>query len=98
MAVTGRFRPKKMQYTDDVSVEDFAEAWMEMLGRPEFGRAVKQIAEEDSVSLDVMMCRVVAEEYHRRGFPLPPKLRDYIAEHPDMPDGIRKALLKPDLH
>jgi hypothetical protein len=92
MPTRGRRCPKKKR-RDDIPVEEFTEAWFEILSRPGVAKAVKALANEDGVSLDVMMCKTIANSYHQRGKPLPPKLREYITKHPDIPDAIRKNLL-----
>jgi hypothetical protein len=94
-----RRRRKKYKLTDDLPVEEMIEAMIEVLGeRPTVARTAKARADAEGLSLDAWLWKTVANGLHRDGVPLPPKLRKHIAEHPDMPDALRKKLLTRDFN
>lgn len=99
MRKSRRKRRKKYQLTDDLPVDEAIDAMMEIFGeRPAVAKAAKALADAEGVSLEVFYWRAVANHLHERGAPLPPKIRKHIAEHPDMPEALRKQLLTRDLN
>jgi hypothetical protein len=83
---------------DDLPVEELFEAMMEVFGeRAAEARLAKAYADADGISLEVFCLRAVANHLNERGVPLPPKLRKHIAEHPDIPEALRRRLLTRDL-
>ena len=87
-------RPKTYKRTDDLPVEGLTEAMIEVLGdRPAVARAAKALADAEGLSLDAWLWRAVANDLRDRGVPLPPKVRQHIAEHSDMPEPLRRHLL-----
>jgi hypothetical protein len=99
MRKPGRKRPNKYKIKDDIPVEEFIDAWFEILGRPGTASAVKVRADAEGISLDVAMCEIICRAHHRLARPLPQTFREYIAKHPGMSERRRKNLLKrDDLH
>lgn len=91
-------RRKRYKLTDDLPVGEVTEAIIEVLGdRPVVAKAAKALADAEHLSLDAWLWRAVANDLHDHGVPLPRKIRKYIAEHPDMPEALRKQLLTRDL-
>jgi CO dehydrogenase/acetyl-CoA synthase alpha subunit len=81
----------------DITMQEFAKEWFELLARPQVAKACKEIADEEGVSFEFLMCESLVDVYHKHGKPLPPDIRDYIMNHPDIPDAKRAGLLKADL-
>src|ERR1700744_6090144 len=94
-----RKRQKKHSpLTGDPPIEEFTEAWLETLARPGIAKDIKALADQEGISVDVLMCETISDGYHKRRKPLPPKLREYITKHPDMPEAKRRQLLTRDLN
>jgi hypothetical protein len=87
MPRAGPKRPKKYKLTDDIPIEEFVDAWFEILARPGVAKTVKALADANGISLDVMMCEAVADKYHEREKPLPPQLREIYSEASRHPGG-----------
>jgi hypothetical protein len=92
-------RLKKYKITDDLPVDEAINAMIDVLGeRPSLAKDAKARADAEGLSLDAWLWKAAANELHDRGVPLPPKFRKHIAEHPDMPDALRRQLLTRDLN
>jgi hypothetical protein len=92
-------RPKRYQLTDDIPADEITEAMMEVLGeQPVRAKALKAQADAQGLSLDAYLWKRMANGFHKDGVPLPPDVRKRIAEHPDMPEALRKKLLTRDLN
>jgi len=95
----GPKRRQKFNLTDDVPVEEFTKAWFEIFSeRPDLANGAKERADEEGISVEALMCKLVAEGYHAREMPLPPKLREFVEKQSDMPDSMRRQLLRQDLN
>ena len=93
-----RRKPKKYLLTDDLPVDEITEAMIEVLGaRPDWVRRAKELANAEGLSFDAGLWKAIADGLHDKGLPLPPQLRTHIAEHPDMPEALRRKLLTRDL-
>jgi hypothetical protein len=92
-------RPKRYEITDDLPPDELTDAMIEVLGeRPVIAANAKARAAAEGLSLDAWLWKTIANGLHKDGVPLSPKLRRHLAEHPDMPDALRKKLLTRDLN
>jgi hypothetical protein len=99
MQTPKRPRRKTYQKTDDFPIDELTEAMIEILGEePVKARAAKARADAEGLSLDAWWWKTVANGLYTDGVPLPPKIRKHIAEHPDMPEALRRKLLTRDLN
>lgn len=90
-------KPKRPRMTRDISIEEFGRAWFDLLGRPGIAAACWELAEEEGISLEVLMLQTLVAAYRQSKRPLPEAIRDHIATHPDIPDAKRRNLLENSL-
>jgi hypothetical protein len=80
---------------DNATLAEFADAWFEFCRRARArGVNIKEAAQTTDGSLEALMLCVIATAHQTRGMPLPPEIRKEIEQHPNIPDTIRKDLLK----
>jgi hypothetical protein len=73
--------------------------FMELDLDPKVVRALEDEARARNVTVDHLMWEAWATVFQKRGIPLEPELRSYLAEHAaHIPAQLRANLLKPDLH
>ena len=93
MSKAGPQRPKYTLSRDLTVEETAALAFAKLADDPKLARRVKELADMRGTTFDVLVHEVIAHTYRHQGKPVPPKLREFLAQNdPDMPEKVRKSL------
>jgi hypothetical protein len=79
-----------------VTLDDWRAAMFDALSLPLVAAEVKKIAYGLGITVEVYLFGRVAEGFRAAGQPLPPDLREYLAQQ-ELPPAMRERYLKPGL-
>ena len=96
MTKAPRSKRDKYSLLKDLTLADWTPAMFELASRSGIGQALKEIADKDGTTVEVILHGWIADGYHKQGIPLPPDLREKLMTQP-MPHAVRERHLKPHL-
>jgi hypothetical protein len=89
--------PRRLKPNFSMTLQEAIEAMHETFAvAPEAAQVFKRIADRRGVSFEFKMYETIALAYHGEGLPMPPELREYLAQHAtEIHPQLRAKLLKP---